>query len=285
MKNMVMYYYGLTNLNSYREKNKFIFRNNDGIFVLEPINNRERVFSVYRFLLNDKRYFKILTNINSSIFTNIYGVDYVLLKRSEDYYDLSKEILKYNIVENSSLLDKPDWAVLWESKLDYYEYQIAHISGNYPLIDESLSYFIGMGENAISYFRYNVINVDEPIVISHRRIDKEDFFNPLNVVFDYRSRDISEYLKYLFFNKDIDDFDFHAFFKKLKFDRNEFILLFSRMLFPSFYFDLYDAVVNKNEDQKILVDVIKKVGDYERFLITIYNHINGIVEIPKVDWL
>lgn len=285
MKNMVMYYYKLNNIKAYKIKNKNLFRDKNNIFILEPINNRRKILDIYKEIADQKNYSKILTNINNDIFTNIYGIDYVLIEKKDIKYDLSKEIEKVNIIRNSAIINKPDWSILWESKLDYYEYQIAHIRGNYNYIDESVFYFIGMGETAISYIRYNIVNNNEKIVISHKRIDENNLYNPLNITFDYRARDISEYLKFVFFNKNMDKFNLYNFFKKINFSRDSFILLFARMLFPSYYFDLYDDIINNREAQIKVIGIIKRIKEYESFLNDIYVNISKIVEIPSVNWL
>lgn len=282
-----MYYYGLDNIHSYRNNNKFIFRNKNGTYFLEPIRNREEVFESYQILRDNNKYFPILTNINNSIFTTIYGVDYVLLlKRNNSNYKLVNEILNNNyIITTNTILNRSDWLLLWEQKLDYYEYQLDHIAGNYKVIDESIYYFLGMGETAISYIRYNITNNTENLVISHRRIDDKNYFNPLNIVVDYKARDVSEYLKYLFINKKYYNFDFLSFFRNLNFSKNSFILLYGRLFFPSFYFDLYDRIINNSDNESLLVPIIRRIDEYEYFLNLVYKKINQIIEIPKVDWI
>ena len=287
MKNMIMYYYNLKNIVSYKQNNKFFFRDDNSVFILELIDNKDKVIDIYKVTNNNDKYYKILTNIYNSIFTNIYGRDYILIQKKINSFDLSNEILNFDILVgyDLELSNKPDWPKLWEFKIDYYEYQMEHMIGKYPLIEESFNYFIGMAETAISYFRYNIKSYNGPIVISHKRIDVDNFFNPLYVVFDYKARDVSEYLKYLFWNDLLDGFNIYLFLKKLNFSKSDFIMLFSRMLFPSFYFDVYDAIINDNQSQNSLINIIKNTYKYKKFLSDVHSNINKIVEIPEVDWI
>ena len=62
-------------------------------------------------------------------------------------------------------------------------------------------------------------------------------------------------------------------------------MLFSRMLFPSFYFDCYDRIINNQENQNILIDILKRVDEYEEYLKIIYIEINKVFKIPHLDWL
>ena len=57
------------------------------------------------------------------------------------------------------------------------------------------------------------------------------------------------------------------------------------MLFPTFYFDKYDDIVNKNKSEKEILAILKKVEAYEDFLKNIYLIINQNTAIKKVDWL
>ena len=80
-------------------------------------------------------------------------------------------------------------------------------------------------------------------LLCHFSIIVNNFNNPLNIIVDYRSRDISEYLKYVFFAKDYDYIKIKKFLMELKLNEFELQLVYGRMLFPTFYFDVYDDVL------------------------------------------
>ena len=144
-----------------------------------------------------------------------------------------------------------------------------------------------MAENAIMYIRncFNENNDSDDIVLSHKRITNKEFNSPINLIVDHRSRDISEYLKYLFFNNNYDYIKISQYLQKLNLNNYMYRLLYGRMLFPTFYFDKYDDIVNKNESEKEILIILKRVEAYEDFLKNIYSIINQNTAIKKVDWL
>lgn len=191
---------------------------------------------------------------------------------------------KYVVYSYDKDLDRSNWISLWSNKLDYYEYQQLHIK-NYNYILESFNYYLGLAENAISYIRYNFYDSYMPLVISHKRIKEKNYYNPTNLILDYRARDISQYLKYIFFNNKYLDFNFNKFFKELNLSRNDYILIYGRLLFPCFYFDLYDEIIINKLDQKKIVSIVNRTIEYENYLNLIHSEISKFVEIPKIDWL
>ena len=75
----------------------------------------------------------------------------------------------------------------------------------YPYIYNTVDYYIGLGENAITYMKELNDNINSSsLSITHRRIGVNstmfDLYNPLNLIIDYKVRDVSEYLKDAFFN-------------------------------------------------------------------------------------
>ena len=180
--------------------------------------------------------------------------------------------------------ERVDWIKLWENKIDYYEYHIKYV-GNSNELKESFDYYIGMGETAISYLKYNLEQKNENLVISHKRVNKNDYHNPINITIDYRVRDIAEYLKEYIIYDNQNKIDIEKLFEKLELSRNEYILLYGRLLFPSYYFDMYDKIINKQSTNYELNKIIINIEKYEQFLSNIYLLINRKVNIPKVNWI
>ena len=240
---------------------------------------------------DNKNFDQIIRNINSKLMTNINGKNYLLLEKSNKKTSIEDELLNYYKVLLPSQLyfniDRTDWVYLWSEKIDYIEYQKIHLKGEYPLLEESINYFIGMAENAIMYVRncFKEDNNLDDLVLSHKRIISKEFNSPINLIVDHRSRDISEYLKYLFFTNDYDYIKINQYLQKLNLNSYMYKLLYGRMLFPTFYFDKYDDIVNKNKSEKEILAILKKVEAYEDFLKNIYLIINQNTAIKKVDWL
>ena len=242
----------------------------------------------------------ILFNIKGEALTKIDDVNYILMK----VYDKDK---KYNITHIMELNKKltiseekknkyvNNWAYLWSSKIDYIENQLSEINVN-NIIKNSIDYYIGLSENAISYvnnisLKYSISNNDR-VTLSHRRIYYPNYglnyLNPLSFLFDLEVRDISEYIKHCFFYNDEENDaseELSTYLKSNKLTIYSYNMLFARLLFPSYYFDIYEKIVNKNLDSEKLIKIINKVEDYEQFLKKAYKEISSYAPLEKIKWL
>ena len=70
-----------------------------------------------------------------------------------------------------------------------------------------------------------------------------------------------------------------------RYDYNDMILFYSRMLYPTYYFDLFERSITDNVLEKRIMDVITKSDKYEMLLKDIYYEIRKKYNIPGVDWL
>jgi len=127
------------------------------------------------------------------------------------------------------------------------------------------------------------------ISLSHRRIFAPNiglnYFNPLSFIFDLEVRDIAEYLKTIFFNNEDSLLDLKTYLKIKKLTPYSYNMLFARLLYPSYYFDIYEDIMNNNQDEEKLVYIIEKVNDYELFLVKAYEEISRYSYLDKIDWL
>ena len=125
------------------------------------------------------------------------------------------------------------------------------------------------------------------MVVARRRVDlvSYHFYNPLNLVIDHKSRDVAEYFKYLFVNNIYDYDNIKEIIEKLNYSTYQYSLLMSRLLFPSFYFDVYESIINDVKREMEIVDIIKRTAEYEEYLYNIYRFINEKKSILKIDWL
>ena len=292
MKNIIEYFYNLKIDTLHKNRNRYEFEINKNRYYLVLAYRYEKELEQIENLIKDNKNFdQIIRNINSKLITSINGKNYLLLEKSNKKTSIEDELLNYYKVLLPSQLyfniDRTDWVYLWSEKIDYIEYQKIHLKGEYPLLEESINYFIGMAENAIMYVRncFKEDNNLDDIVLSHKRIISKEFNSPINLIVDHRSRDISEYLKYLFFTNDYDYIKINQYLQKLNLNSYMYKLLYGRMLFPTFYFDKYDDIVNKNKSEKEILTILKKVEAYEDFLKNIYLIINQNTAIKKVDWL
>lgn len=230
----------------------------------------------------------ILTKDNEVLFgyENNY---YVLMKlpnvknRLINFYD----VISFYYVPTFKIkkLDKSNWSYNWSNKIDFIEYQFDQIRGKYKMIDASIDYFIGMWENAISYYNDNV-NTNGEKIVCHKRIDVNmdllDFLNPLNFVVDYKERDRGEFLKSFVLNNNYTESILNEYLRINNLD--DIVLLIARILFPSYYFDLYEEVVLDNRDESDIEKILKKKDNILYLILYIFNRFNNY-NIPVIDWI
>ena len=65
----------------------------------------------------------------------------------------------------------------------------------------------------------------------------------------------------------------------------DYILLYVRLLYPSYYFDLYERIVNENKDEKEMFKIIELIPSYEELLYEIYSLIRRKINILGIDWI
>lgn len=286
MKNTIKYYYNFDKINLIRHNDSTYIKYKQKIYIFCRVNNKEETVEIYNLTKNIPEFYQFIVNKDNSIFTPYQNSLYVLLTTSvkkNTAFKSNKLVLPYK----NYLLDRTNWYELWSRKNDYFEYQQHHVYGKFRIIDESINYYIGLAENAISYISYNMRkeHISEQKTICHKRIEKDGYFNPLNCVVDYKERDLGEYLKYIFFNKQYLSLNLEKIIISFNSTKTGYILLFGRLLYPSFYFDLYERVINNRDDENKLIEIIKRNKEYEEYLKSIYNIISKYVDIKKVDWL
>lgn len=292
IKNFIEYYYNIkiTTLHKNHKEYTFDYKNNQYLF-LPTLRYEQELLDIHSLIKNYDYYDQIIFNIENKILTPVYNKNYVLFRKTKKPQSIENIIINSVTImlnQNLTSVDRSNWVLLWSEKIDYIEYQQLHLDKEYPILRDSINYFIGMSENAISYV-YNTYNYLKPnnmqLVISHKRIKKEKFNNPLNLIVDYKSRDIAEYLKFLFLTNNYDYLKINQFIRSLHLNQISYQLIFGRMLFPTYYFDLYDQIVNNRCAETEILNIIKRVDEYEDYLTNIYMIINNISAIERVNWL
>lgn len=187
-----------------------------------------------------------------------------------------------------------NWEKLWELKNDYIESQIELLDKRYPFFCIVSNYYIGLSENAIKLKKYiNSINDITNLCISHRRIKYNDYFfelyNPFNYIIDYRVRDISEFFKSIYFaGKKINYLLIVNYIKNSNITFKEALLLFDRLLYPSYYFDLCEKIVSDEiEEQNTIISYLELSKKFQLELKQIYLFIESFYnrKLPNLFWI
>ena len=62
-------------------------------------------------------------------------------------------------------------------------------------------------------------------------------------------------------------------------------LLISRLLYPSFYFEMYEDILIDNKEEKIILDVISRLDEYEEYLSKVINFFKVNYDVEEIGWL
>jgi spore coat protein YutH len=216
-------------------------------------------------------------------------------------------------IERSSRIGQ--WKQLWEKRLDQIEkvwndllFQTPEDEFERMFID-SLPYYIGLTENAIQYLVDTEID-DEPVesdsgTVCHERFSQNSWGanyymkNPLDWVFDHRSRDLAEWTRERYFrNTQTYELELKQFFGDYQsiasLSSFSWRLLFSRLVFPLHYFECIENyyITNSEQEKKLLEEQLSKIlrqsTEYERFLGKFFLLAGAPIKrlnIPHLDWL
>jgi len=236
---------------------------------------------------------EIILNKFDNALNNYDGKSYILLRtyvndsKKVNIEDLIFMLNEGKIVESNKKISRTSWSNLWESKIDYFEYQMVHVLKKYPLLYYTSDYYIGLGENAILYLKDIVPKYQGSIELGvcHRRIGVNstlfDLYNPLNLIIDFKVRDLGEYIKDAFFNDcDIKNIS-NKIFDSYYFDKLNLSLLVSRLLFPSYFFDRFEKIINDNINENNVMKIIKKSSDFEDFM----SEFIKVCNLQNISWI
>ena len=291
MKNAINYYYNIYPENIYETKHHHYFFIDNVRYTLikcEEIEEINRIYNMHLNLLNQNIYVHpIILNIENKPLTNINNTPYILLKTL--YYD--GQINLKNIITFSNtfkIKEKKNWSKIWSSKNDYLEFQIRELGKKHPLIIESFSYYIGLAETAIALIN-NVKDEEIIYTYAHKRINKKDtvleFYNPLNITIDTKVRDVVEYLKSSFFSGNDIKEELYYYLNSTHLTQSEIIMFLARMLYPTYYFDLYEEIITNREKDEKLINIIEKNEEYENILKEIYHIVKNYIGNIQIEWL
>ncbi len=290
MKNYIYLNYGIKIDKIFvKGKEKYFFYNNTKYYIVENIKDINFVDNLFN--LTNRLYYNNLTintfilNNENKYLTNKDGNNICILKvnNMESNYTLDY----INKFENFNCnLDDYDIVNEWKKTVDNLEKEMIEYNKEFPIIQNSINYFIGMAENAISLlnnYKKEIINNNNSI--GHKiKLTNTNLDNPFNFIKTNRMYDLSNYIQYKFYtNKN----DYDEIEKMIKSIRNEYeaIFLFSNLLFPKFYFDMVVDILNNIVNEEKLNVFINNIKNYKELLIYIQNRLKNVKEIQLISWI
>jgi len=291
MKNILYTFYNLMiyDLNKENSNYYFYYKNKLYLFYLveNEINTIEYTYSFFK--TNNLECYEIIPNKDNKLITFINEKKYALLKiKGIIKYELNFNDFKYYNVNKEPL----DWSKLWGDRLDYYSIQLRELGHNYQTVLNSYGFFEGLAENAILYYNMTLRKFNDNRIISivHNRMKYPcysiDYYNPLNFIVDYNVRDISEYIKsYIIMSNEYNSEEVIKMLEKINTNKLMFNLLFSRILYPTFYFDVFDKIILDNGEDSEIIPIINKTKTYIDTIKKIFYYFNQKYEMFNIEWI
>lgn len=295
MNNAILFFYNINIQEIKRINNNYYFTYQQNNYVIykynRDISEINEIYELNIELLSKGLIgYEIIPNkTNELIF--LYENNYYVLMKIPNIKNKKityEDILSFSFIQNQNkykTIDKSNWNQNWSKKIDYIIYQFSQIKNRHKEIDSSIDYFIGIWENAISYYNDTISNKNKKYV-AHIRIENDmdllEYLNPINFVIDYKERDIGEYLKTYVINNNYTE---NMIDTILKYTNQEgIVLLISRLLFPSYYFDLYENIIEgktKEEEINVIVKKHYNVLNLIKYIFKKYWDYN----IPYINWI
>ena len=293
MKNAINYYYNLYPENIHQiEKGYYFIINKTRYFLTKYLGDTKDIQKIYDMhikLLNQNFYIHpIVLNNQNQVLTYINSEPYILMITIYYKNKITINDILYFSKQTNTPQTPPNWGELWSQKNDYLEYQISQLGQKHPLIRESFSYYIGLGETAIQLVN-SLEKTNIPLVYAHKRIDESyrqyDLYNPLNIIIDYSVRDIAEYLKSKFFSGEDITNELAFYLNNSKLSTYEYFLFLARLIYPTYYFDLYEEIITDRKGDEEIKKITDKVDDFESIIKQIYHYYKTFLPVPRIDWL
>ena len=304
MKEQINYYYGM-NIEEVEDWGKvYHFTYQDSLFYFVPFKRSEKELNDILKICQElslKNIFchEIIVNRFHKYLTNVYQENYILLRivttpdLEYDIFDMLKINQQLVLKQDNLKLYHNEWALMWSKKIDYFEYQVHELGKDKPFLLDTFSYYVGLAENAIAYLnvtisKYHPLESDK-VVLSHKRVTYPNYalnyLNPLSFIFDLEVRDMAEYLKSSFFKGENSLNILESILKMRNYSLYSLNMLYARLLYPTYYFDIYEKIMNDQEKENALDIIVDKALDYEKFLKDSWYLLSKYGPIERIEWI
>lgn len=303
MKNYISYYYNIKIDEITFRNNKYYLNSNGELYVFELCKNvyLNQYYHILKSLLFDNKYFlTIKENKDNSIITLINNAPYILIKTKKHYdekisvFDIKSDYyVDFERIKAFDNILRFPWNGYWQKKIDYFENLILSRQEKYKNIHSILQYFIGLSENALLYFNVTLNEIGNNIkflnlVIQHNRLTYDstlyDYYNPNNIIIDHKSRDICEYIKSgIQKNVDFNESILEKYIRINKFSVNDIKIMYSRLCFPTSFFDLFEETLEDNT--KKFDNLEEYLINYSKLLKKITHFLTKKFGITPIEWI
>lgn len=281
MKEFIEYNYDLRCDDLAILNNLLYFKHLDKFYIISNFNRDEVEFEkVLNYLIsNNLKSLKVVMNKKGSYISEFNGKKYVLMES-----DCENEIIDFPICIGGLINENNYWNEIWENRVVQLEKHKSELSLNKDIF-YILNYYIGLIE--ICIYNYNLLirkyGQKNGLSIQHNRIEfpmySFSYYNPVNYLFDFEFRDFAEYLKMRFFYSDFSTDEAISVIDNYNFDNFSINMFFVRLIYPTYFLELYDMQNKNNVYSDLFYDLLKKSSQYENFILKLITAMSSKYEI------
>lgn len=281
MKEFIEYNYDLRCDDLAILNNLLYFKHLDKFYIISNFNRDEVEFEkVLNYLIsNNLKSLKVVMNKKGSYISEFNGKKYVVMES-----DCENEIIDFPICIGGLINENNYWNEIWENRVVQLEKHKSELSLNKDIF-YILNYYIGLIE--ICIYNYNLLirkyGQKNGLSIQHNRIEfpmySFSYYNPVNYLFDFEFRDFAEYLKMRFFYSDFSTDEAISVIDNYNFDNFSINMFFVRLIYPTYFLELYDMQNKNNVYSDLFYDLLKKSSQYENFILKLITVMSSKYEI------
>lgn len=281
MKEFIEYNYDLRCDDLAILNNLLYFKHLDKFYIISNFNRDEVEFEkVLNYLIsNNLKSLKVVMNKKGSYISEFNGKKYVVMES-----DCENEIIDFPICIGGLINENNYWNEIWENRVVQLEKHKSELSLNKDIF-YILNYYIGLIE--ICIYNYNLLirkyGQKNGLSIQHNRIEfpmySFSYYSPVNYLFDFEFRDFAEYLKMRFFYSDFSTDEAISVIDNYNFDNFSINMFFVRLIYPTYFLELYDMQNKNNVYSDLFYDLLKKSSQYENFILKLITAMSSKYEI------
>lgn len=281
MKEFIEYNYDLRCDDLAILNNLLYFKHLDKFYIISNFNRDEVEFEkVLNYLIsNNLKSLKVVMNKKGSYISEFNGKKYVVMES-----DCENEIIDFPICIGGLINENNYWNEIWENRVVQLEKHKSELSLNKDIF-YILNYYIGLIE--ICIYNYNLLirkyGQKNGLSLQHNRIEfpmySFSYYNPVNYLFDFEFRDFAEYLKMRFFYSDFSTDEAISVIDNYNFDNFSINMFFVRLIYPTYFLELYDMQNKNNVYFDLFYDLLKKSSQYENFILKLITAMSSKYEI------
>ena len=281
MKEFIEYNYDLRCDDLAILNNLLYFKHLDKFYIISNFNRDEVEFEkVLNYLIsNNLKSLKVVMNKKGSYISEFNGKKYVVMESG-----CENEIIDFPICIGGLINENNYWNEIWENRVVQLEKHKSELSLNKDIF-YILNYYIGLIE--ICIYNYNLLirkyGQKNGLSIQHNRIEfpmySFSYYNPVNYLFDFEFRDFAEYLKMRFFYSDFSTDEAISVIDNYNFDNFSINMFFVRLIYPTYFLELYDMQNKNNVYSDLFYDLLKKSSQYENFILKLITAMSSKYEI------